>query len=222
MRAALRKPAATVLVVIAGGLLVCVAPPRGASASARPCSNQLPAMVVFERTWRAVRGSFGAAGMPTPRVVFVDRPLREMEVDGTPEGFRRVEIYGIQRRALRGERGCRDRLAAKESLIHEFAHVFQAEPWLGGELRANEIREEIPEGLAEAEAQWLMLKVFGLPLSAYAEPVWGVYDAYARQIRHEYPKSLIRHGQFGVNWGRDPRSIPWHEPNPALEPAASG
>jgi hypothetical protein len=131
--------------------------------------------------------------------------------------LRQVEISSPQQRALRGEEGCRRQLAARESLIHEFAHLYQAEPWLSGELRANEIREEVPEGLAEAEAQWLMLKVYGLRLGAYDEPAWGTYDAYATQIRREYPKDMIRRDQFGANWGRDPRAIPWEEPNPVVE-----
>lgn len=219
MSPAAKKSAAPLLALILCGLFV---PP--ASSQARPdqrdrCGGPTSATVVFERTWRAVRSSFGAAGMPPPRIQFVPRRQREMAVQGTSQGFRRVLVFEIQREALAGERGCREQLAARESLIHEFVHVFQAEPWLSGELRENEMREEIPEGLAEAEAQWLMWKVYRVPLSAYDAPVWGTYDAYARQARREYPTSLIRRGQFGANWGRDPCEIFWQETNPVLAPA---
>jgi hypothetical protein len=217
MNLASQRSAAVSVALALGGLLTFGAPAEGTAAKVARCGSPTPAMVVFERTWRAVRGSFGAVGMPPPRVLFMRRDRREMEVDGREDGFRQVEIYGVQRRALAGARGCRDRLSARESLIHEFVHVFQAEPWLSGELKPDEIREAVPEGLAEAEAQWLMLKIYGLPLGAYDEAVWGTYDAYARQIRHAFPKSLIRHGQFGANWGHDPRFIPWYEPNPAVE-----
>jgi hypothetical protein len=217
MNFASQRSAGPLLAVALGGLLVLGAATDRSDAKLHACADSSSAMIVSGRTWRAVRGSFGATGMPVPRIVFSDRNLREMEVDGNHGGFRQVEIYGIQRRALTGALGCRDQLSARESLIHEFVHVFQAEPWRSGEVRPDEIREEVPEGLAEAEAQWLMLKVFGLPLHAYDEPVWGTYDAYAHQIRHEYPKSLIRRGQFGANWGSDPRRIRWEEPNPAAE-----
>lgn len=210
------RPPIFLLAMLAGALLALSGAPASA-AGAPSCGPHTPATAVYLRTWKAVRGELGAAGKPAPRVAFVDRRRLEMEVEGTPGGYRRVQVYGVQREALSGERSCRELLAARESLIHEFVHVYQAEPWLGGELRPDDIREEIPEGLAEAEAQWLMQKVYGLPLAAYDEPVWEIYDAYARQIRRELPAHLIRRGQFGANWGRNPRLIPWSEPNPVAE-----
>ena len=207
-----------VLLAMLVGAFLATWPVASASAAGAPtCGPHTAATVVYQRTWKAVRGEFGAVGMPAPRVHFSARHRLEMEVERTPDGNRRVQVYGVQREALSGERSCRELLAARESLLHEFAHVYQAEPWLGGELHPDDIREEIPEGLAEAEAQWLMQKVYGLALAAYDEPVWEIYDAYARQIRRELPRRLIRRGQFGANWGRDPRLIPWREPNPVAE-----
>jgi len=138
-----------------------------------------------------------------------------MQVRGTAGGGRRVEVFEVEREALAGERGCREALSARECLIHEFVHVYQAEPYASGEIRPDQVFEEIPEGLAEARAQSLMREVFGLRRSQYDEGIWEVYVAYARQARERYPASLIRRGQFGANWGRDPRQIPWREPNPA-------
>jgi hypothetical protein len=189
---------------------------HGPVAGPSPCSRAPSAKQAFERTWRAVRSYFGAAGMPAPRLAFVGRPAQEMQVSGTPAGYRRVEVFGIERLALAGARGCHEERSARECLIHEFVHVFQAEPYASGEIRPDQIYEEIPEGLAEARAQSLMMAVFGLPRSAYDEAVWSVYDLYARQIRHKYRPLLIGHGQFGANWGRNPRFIHWEEPNPVL------
>jgi hypothetical protein len=169
---------------------------------------------MFKRTWRAVRGSFGADGMAAPRLAFVDRPAREMRVRGTGAGYRKVEILSSERLALAGARGCREERSARECLIHEFVHVFQAEPYGSGEIKPDEIFEEVPEGLAEARAQSLMRMVFGLQRGTYDEGEWAVYDGYARQVRERYPPSLIRRGQFGANWGANPRLIPWREPNP--------
>jgi hypothetical protein len=215
------------------GLLLAVALPIGAGSSRgtdpvlrsvggpggamiSPCPDALSARTAFGRTWRAVRSSFGAAGMPAPRLAFVGRPADEMQVDGTAAGYRKVEIFGGERLALAGNRGCREVLSAQECLIHEFVHVYQTEPYVSGEIRSDQVYEEVPEGLAEARAQSLMRQVFGLRRGAYDEAKWSVYDAYARQIRKQYPPSLIRRGQFGDNWGRNPRLVRWSEPNPVL------
>jgi hypothetical protein len=155
--------------------------------------------------------------MPPPRLAFVDRRIREMRVIGTAAGYRRVEVFEPERLALAGRRGCREARSARECLIHEFVHVFQAEPYASGEIRPDEIFEEVPEGLAEARAQSLMREVYGLKRSEYDEGVWATYDAYAEQIRKRYPPSVIRRGQFGDNWGRNPRLVPWNEPNPVRE-----
>lgn len=222
-----KRCAVTAILSGACALLAIVALPGRASAGGEepgtrdptggfaPCAGAAPAKVVYERTWRAARGAFGAAGMPAPRLLFVDRRAREMRVSATGQGYRRVEILAVQRLALAGMRGCREALTAKECLVHEFAHVYQAEPWSSGEIRPDQIYEEIPEGLAEAKAQAVMRGVFGLARSAYDQPAWATYDAEARQVRKQYP-GLIRRGQFGANWGRDPRLIPWEEPNPFL------
>jgi hypothetical protein len=209
---------AVALLVTAASTASAAPAPRLAADSTggfSPCPGVPSAKESFERTWRRVRGSFGAAGMPAPRLAFVDRRVREMQVSGTPAGYRRVEVFEPEREALAGQRGCREALSARECLIHEFVHVFQAEPYASGEIRPDEVFEEVPEGLAEARAQSLMRKVYGLKLSEYDEGVWETYDAYARQIRKRYPASVIGRGQFGHNWGRDPRLIPWNEPNPA-------
>jgi hypothetical protein len=205
----------------AGGIRPAPELRRSPTGDFSPCPNAPSAKEAFERTWRAVRSSFGANGMPAPRLAFVGRRAQEMRVSGTAAGYRRVEVFGIERLALAGDRGCREALSARECLIHEFVHVFQAEPYGSGEIRPDQIYEEIPEGLAEARAQSLMVTVFGLRRSAYDEEVWSVYDAYARQIRKQYPASLIRRGQFGGNWGLNPRFVPWKEPNPVLARAGS-
>jgi hypothetical protein len=189
--------------------------PDPAGAPSR-CPGAVSAERTFERTWTAVRRYFGAAGMPAPRLAFSPRPWRQMEVGRAAGGGREVEVYGTERAALAGERGCREARSARECLIHELVHVYQAEPYASGEIKPDEIFEEVPEGLAEARAQSLMREVYDLRRGQYDEGVWAVYDAYARQIRRQYPPSLIRRGQFGGNWGRNPRLIPWREPNPVL------
>jgi hypothetical protein len=186
-----------------------------------PCPGPASARAAYLSTWTAVRRYFGAAGMPAPRFAFGERRVREMRVNGTTAGYRRVEVLATEREALAGRRGCRETLSARECLIHEFVHVFQAEPYASGEIRPDQIFEEIPEGLAEARAQSLMREVYGERRGTYDQGIWATYDAYAREIRKRYPPALIRRGQFGDNWGRNPRLIPWREPNPAVEGGAA-
>jgi hypothetical protein len=190
--------------------------PDAAGAPTR-CLGGASAREVVERTWRAVRGAFGAAGMPAPRLAFVDRRVREMQVRGTAAGYRRVEVFETERLALAGKRGCREARSAREVLIHEFVHVYQAEPYASGEIKPDQVFEEIPEGLAEARAQSLMREVYGLRRGEYDQGIWAVYDTYAHAVRKRYPPSVIRRGQFGANWGRNPRLISWSEPNPVRD-----
>lgn len=181
-----------------------------------PCLAALSAKQAYERTWRAVRGHFGAAGMPAPRLRFSARPIREMQVQESRDGGREVVVFAVEREALAGKRGCREARSARQCLIHEFVHVYQAEPYASGEVRPDVVLEAVPEGLAEARAQALMRKVYGLNRSEYDTGVWAVYSEYAHQVRERYRPKLIRRGQFGGNWGSDPRQIPWREPNPVL------
>src|SRR5262245_28203014 len=91
-----------------------------------PCPGAMSAKLAYQRTWVAVRSSFGAGGMPSPRVLFVNKPGREMRVTGNEQGYRQVEILETLRLALAGADSCTAAISARECLIHEFAHVFQA------------------------------------------------------------------------------------------------
>jgi hypothetical protein len=204
----------TATAATAGNADVGSRPVPDAAGAPGPCAGAVSAREAFDRTWLAVRRYFGAAGEPAPRLRFSGRPIREMRVEGTAAGDRQLVIFATERRALGGERGCRDALSARECLIHEFVHVYQAEPYASGEIRPDQVFEEVPEGLAEARAQSLMWTVFHQRRNQYDEAIWSVYDVYARQIRKRYQPTIINRGQFGDNWGHNPRRIPWREPNP--------
>jgi hypothetical protein len=166
------------------------------------------AFLTFKKTWRATRRFFGAAGLASPKVRFVDDHYWAAEVEGDAVGYRAITVHGAFRDALAGMRGCREKREAQVGLIHEFAHVYQLGWVLEGEYAPDETDEGISEGCAQAFAEWAALSEFGWETSDYNEG-WDVYDAYAREARSKFPAEFIQLGQFGDHWGMSPREILW-------------
>lgn len=160
-----------------------------------------------EKTWRATRVYFGAQAFAAPRFHFVTDHFWEMVVEGGENGYRQITIHGAAREALAGERGCQERREARVSLIHEFAHVYQL-PWVyEGQYADQQFDEAIPEGTAEAFAEWVVRNRFGWTRPDWAAS-WDVYGAYANEARRRYSAQFIHRDQFGDQWGTDPRLVP--------------
>jgi hypothetical protein len=156
--------------------------------------------------WFEMQGQLGVPGFYPPSFRFTGGPYLAMWTRRSLEGTPEVTIARWSRTALSGAYGCPQKREAMASLVHEFAHVYQ-QTWVReGELRPDNVDEAVPEGLAEAFAQNVMRDVFGFTRKQF-DPTWDVYNAYAREIRRRFPPAFINRGQFGTNWGLDPRMI---------------
>lgn len=194
----------------------------GAEAGTPYSPQTRSAKQVYVSTWKAVHHYFAAPLYPPPRLVR-DHSHQPgfLAFTGRDNGYRTIHVGdGFWEVMAGGRRRVSDLALARESLIHEFAHIYQDDPVFLGQVAFMPFRhhgwywsasdstfyEGAREGTAEAFALWVARRVYG-PSRAYHRG--GGYSEYVEEMRRDLPASYLRHGQFAEHSGTSARAVPF-------------
>lgn len=165
--------------------------------------KQARAEMVYANTWDLASQIYGAKGMPMPNAkYYLDNSEFQPGVSGqtTIATDNTAPLVNIPRNllmALSKPKGNQKKMA-KETLLHEWAHVYQTPEVLKtgrDDLSATEIG-------ARALADYYAKKLLNIKNQANVREMPGI-----KKYLKEYGPGMWRKRQFGENYGKDPTTI---------------